>query len=226
VTDESKRIRARTATRATDKPGGRARQDAEQVREQIIDAFSAKAKRVGLRGIMMVELASELRMSASTLYKHFPSKESLTLTCVERWVDELAAADAARYDRNDSRDGFERFTAWLDAWATAVAAVSPAFVQDLQSDYPAAWKRFRKISADRSARGAALLKSLLKPELDERVALSILDLIVTTVQRPEFAERLGVTRREAIRSAVSIWASGAINRRGKVKRMRASSAKD
>jgi len=198
----------------------RARVDADHVRERVLDTFSAKAKRVGVRGVMMAELAAELRMSATTLYKLFPSKEALALACVERWVDELAAAEAARPDPKTPRDGFDQFTHWVDAWAAANAKLSPAFVRDLQSDCPAAWQRFRTIAQDRSARGAALVRPLLKSELDQGVALAVLDLIVTNVQRIEFAERLGVTRREAIRSGVSIWASGALDRRGKLRSVR------
>ena len=44
-----------------------------RVRERILAAFSAKAKRSGIRAVVMGELASELRMSAMTLYKHFAS---------------------------------------------------------------------------------------------------------------------------------------------------------
>jgi AcrR family transcriptional regulator len=50
-----------------------------RVRERILQAFSEKAKRSGLRSVVMAELASELRMSAATLYKHFSSKEELVL---------------------------------------------------------------------------------------------------------------------------------------------------
>ena len=62
---------------------------AERVRERILQAFSQKAMRTGLRSVVMGELASELRMSASTLYKYFSSKEELVLVLVERWVMEL-----------------------------------------------------------------------------------------------------------------------------------------
>jgi AcrR family transcriptional regulator len=179
------------------------------VRERILDAFSQKAKRIGIRGVMMAQLASELRMSATTLYKQFPSKEALTIACVERWVDELAAAEAARPDPKAKRTGLDQFMHWLDAWSSANAELSPAFARDLQSDYPKAWKRMRKIAQDRSARGVALVRPLIRSEIDQRVALALLELIVTRVQRPEFAARLGISRKEAIRGALRVWATGA-----------------
>jgi AcrR family transcriptional regulator len=172
---------------------------------------------------MMGELATELRISASTLYKQFPSKEALALACVERWADEFAAATAAGDNPEDKRDGFAQFMHWVDAWADAHAALSPAFAHDLESDYPAAYRRFRAIVQQHKQRGASLLRPVLKPDIDARVALAVLDLILTTVLRPEFADRLRISRHAAIRSAVSIWAGGAVSRRGKLRSLEGGS---
>jgi AcrR family transcriptional regulator len=205
---------------ASEKSGRRLRAAPEQVRQQILDAFSVKAKATGIRAVMMGELASELRISASTLYKQFPSKEALTLACVERWADELAAADAASDNPKAKRDGFEQFMHWIDAWADAHAALAPEFARDLKSDYPAAWQRFVEIVRLRKQRGAALLRPVLKPELDERVAFAVLNLILNSVLLPEFADGLHISRRDAMHSAVSIWAGGAVNRGGKLRTLR------
>jgi AcrR family transcriptional regulator len=198
----------------------RARALPEQIRQRIVEAFSEQAKANGLRGVMMGELASELRISASTLYKHFASKEALALACVERWADEFAASDAVADNPHHKRDPFEQFAHWLDAWADAHAALSPAFVRELESDCPAAYQRFRTVVEQRKREGAALLRSELKPELEQRVAFAVLDLILTTVVRPEFADRLRISRHDAIRSAVTIWAAGALDRRGKLRALR------
>lgn len=199
----------------------RTRGQSDQAAEHILDAFSARAKRAGIRAVMMVELAAELRMSASTLYKRFPSKEALVLASVDRWADELAAAEAARRAAGPPvRDAFEQFMHWVDAWADANAAISPAFIRDLQSEYPSAWRRFREVVRQRQEQGAALLRPVLKPELDERVALAVLKTILYGALQPEFAAPLGISRREALRSAVSIWAGGAVDRRGKLRALR------
>jgi AcrR family transcriptional regulator len=192
----------------------------DQVSKQILDAFSARAKHVGIRGVMMVELATELRMSAATLYKRFASKEALAMACVDRWAHELGASEAARRDPSGRRVGFEQFMHWVDAWAEANAALSPVFRRDLESDYPVVWRRYRQVVTERKKRGAALLRPLVKSELDKDVALAVLDLIFTAVLDPEFADRLRVSRHDAIRMAVSIWAGGALERRGKLRALR------
>jgi AcrR family transcriptional regulator len=193
----------------------RTRVDPEHVSAQILDAFTVKAKRIGLRALIMTEFATELRMSASTLYKLYPSKESLAAACVDRWADELAAAEATRRNLRAPKpagDGFDHFMLWVEAWADANAALSPAFTRDLRSDYPSVWRRYREIIDERKRSGAELLRPLLKPDVDERVALSLLDHVFRIVLDPEFADRLHVSRREALRSAVSIWAGGALAR--------------
>jgi AcrR family transcriptional regulator len=205
----------------TQRKGGRRQRGApDQVRAQILDAFSAKAKHVGLRGVMMADLATELRMSAATLYKRFPSKEALAVACVDRWANELGAAEAAKRDPKASRGGFEQFMHWVDAWTEANAELSPVFRRDLQTDYPAVWQRYREVVNERKKRGAALLRPLVKRELDKELALAVLDLIFTTVLRPEFADQLRVSRHDAIRMAVSIWAGGALDRSGKLRAIR------
>jgi AcrR family transcriptional regulator len=197
--------------------GRRTRTAPDEVRTRILDAFSARAKQVGIRGVMMAELAGELRMSAATLYKQFPSKEALAMACVERWANELGAAEATKHDPMHPRDGFEHFMHWIDAWAAANASLSPVFRRDLETDYPAVWGRYREIVKERKVRGAALLRPLLKPELDKKVALAVLEVIFTAVLRPEFADGLRVSRHDAIRTAVTIWASGALDRGGKLR---------
>jgi hypothetical protein len=93
----------------------------------------------------------------------------------------------------------------------------------LRTDYPAVWRRYRQIIDQRKGEGAAMLRPQLKPDVDERVAFALLDRIFSIVLDPAFADRLRVSRREALRSAVSIWAGGALarsERTAKVVRLR------
>jgi len=106
---------------------------------------------------------------------------------------------------------------WIDAWADANAAISPAFLRDLQSDYPTVWRRYRQVIAERKRQGMVLLRPLLRPEVNDRVAFSLLNHIFSLVQDPDFADQLNVSRREALRGAVSIWAGGALLRAPKLK---------
>ena len=193
-------------------------EDAARVRDRILVAFSSKAKRSGIRAVVMGELASELRMSAMTLYKHFASKDELVSAMVDAWALELAAIDALDLGRVDDCDAaLERLLAWADAWTASLANVSPAFFKDLHRDHHESWERFNAQIEDRKAAAAPLLGPFLRADLNPAVALLMLDYLVTHVADPRYAEHLGVSRREAVRTAVSIWGDGALRERTKLR---------
>jgi AcrR family transcriptional regulator len=192
--------------------------EATRVRERILVAFSSKAKRSGIRAVVMGELASDLRMSAMTLYKHFASKDELVSAMVDAWALELAAIDALDLGRVDDCDAaLERLLAWADAWTASLANVSPAFFKDLHRDHRESWERFNAQIEERKAAAAPLLGPFLRPDLNPAVALLMLDYLVTHVADPRYAEHLGVSRREAVRTAVSIWGDGALRQRTKLR---------
>jgi AcrR family transcriptional regulator len=195
-----------------------AAQDAERVRDRILAAFSAKAKRSGIRAVVMGELAAELRMSPMTLYKHFASKHELVSAMVDAWALELAAIDALDLGRvEDCTAALERLLAWADAWTASLSHVSPAFFKDLARDHPECWERFNAEIDARKRAAAPLLGPFLRADLAPTAALLMLDHLVTQAANPRYAERLGLSRSEAVRTAVSIWGGGALSQRPKLR---------
>jgi len=196
---------------AKDSVPARGARDTARVRERILASFSTRAKRSGIRAVVMGELASELRMSPMTLYKHFASKDELVSAMVDAWALELAAIDALDLGHvGDHAEALERLLAWADAWTAALADVSPAFFKDLHRDHPECWARFNAQIEARKAAAAPILRPFLRPELPAGAALLLLDHLATWAADPRYAERLGVSRREAVRTAVSIWCGGAL----------------
>jgi AcrR family transcriptional regulator len=201
----------RTSTKAKKAP--EIDEESTRIRSRILAAFSAKAKRSGIRAVVMGELASELRMSPVTLYKHFASKNELVSAMVDAWALELAAIDALDLAKIDEGgDALARLLAWANAWTSSLAHVSPAFFKDLNRDHPEHWQRFQDQIEARKVAAAPILRPLLRAELDPTVALLMLDHLVMWASDPRNAERLGVSRHEAVRSAVSIWGSGALQK--------------
>jgi AcrR family transcriptional regulator len=208
----------RAVRKTAAKPRNAAAPDAERVRDRILVAFSSKAKRSGIRAVVMGELASDLRMSPVTLYKHFASKDELVSAMVDAWALELAAIDALDLGHiADCDAALERLLAWADAWTASLSNVSPSFFSDLSRDHPECWQRFQKQIDARKWAAAPLLSPFLQPELNANVALQMLDRIVTQAADPRYAERLGVSRREAVHTAVSIWCGGALTQAPKLR---------
>ena len=187
-----------------------------EARERILQAFSERATRSGIRSVVMSELASELRMSPNTLYQHFPSKKDLVTALVKRWAQEVGASEAGVVEVAASRGAVESMARWAEAWSDSVARYAPAFWEDLRRDHPEASSIFRKEIRRWKELGAAQLRPHLLPDLHPEVALAILDLILTRASDPRFSEQLGTTRRESIRTAIGIWARGSLRNRGKL----------
>jgi AcrR family transcriptional regulator len=185
-----------------------------RVRERILLAFSTKAKRFGIRAVVMGELASELRMSAMTLYKHFASKDELVSAMVDEWALELAAIDALDWAKvDDCSSALEVLLTWADAWTASLGKVAPAFFSDLNRDHPDAWERFNALISERKQVAAVILRPFLRPDVNPAIAFLILDTLVTQAASPRFVEQLGISRREAVRTALSVWGGGALVQR-------------
>jgi AcrR family transcriptional regulator len=184
--------------------------EAERVRERILVAFSSKAKRSGIRAVVMGELASDLRMSPVTLYKHFASKDELVSAMVDAWALELAAIEALDLGHmTDRESAHDRLQVWAEAWTSSLSHVAPSFFRDLHRDHPECWRRFQSQIDARKWAAAPILRPFLRADLNPNVALQMLDRLVTEAADPRWAERLGVSRREAVHTAVSIWCGGA-----------------
>ncbi|MCW5828438.1 MAG: TetR/AcrR family transcriptional regulator [Deltaproteobacteria bacterium] len=186
----------------------------DPVRERILAAFSAWARRSGIRSVVMGELATRLRMSAMTLYKHFASKDEIVNTMVDRWADELAAINALEWDKvKDGKSALETLLRWSDAWTASMSAVSPVFFEDLRRDYPDAWARFQGLIIKRQLDSAPYFIPLLRKDINPMVSLRLLNRLVMLAADPAFGERFGISRQEAVRTALSIWGGGALKER-------------
>ena len=89
----------------------------EDTRTAILDRSVALATQVGLEGLTIGRLATELHLSKSGLFAHFRSKEALQIqvldAAAERFVDEVVKP-AVREPRGEPRVRalFDRWLAW------------------------------------------------------------------------------------------------------------------
>ena len=146
-------------------------------------------------------------MSASTLYLHFSSKEQLVNAMVQRWSAELRAEEAIIRDMR--KPALERFLLWVEAWSRMPVEYSPAFWRDLRNDYGAAWDRLQKDLTRRKQEGAARLLPDLRTDLNPRVSLAVLELILTRVSDPRFRTDRKSTRLNSSHSKQSRMPSSA-----------------
>ena len=190
---------AKTARKRAPRTSRKADETPAQVRERILRTFSAKARRSGIRSVLMGELASELRISPMTLYKHFESKDDLVSATVEAWAYEITALQV--------------LLSWADAWTAILAEVSPAFFEDLKRDHPEEWRRYRRVLNDRKLVAAKHLRPFLREDVHAATVFRMLDALVLQAASPRFVEKVGTSRKAAMRAAISLWGGGALRER-------------
>jgi AcrR family transcriptional regulator len=210
--EDSRMASRRNGTRTPASQAGEP--DKSPVRGAILAGFSYRARRSGIRAVLMVELASELRMSPMTLYKHFASKDELVSEMVDAWAIELAAINALEWERAvDCNSALEVLLSWADTWTAVLSDVSPAFFRDLRRDHPDAWKRFHSLIDDRKAIAATHLTPYLREDVPPGAMLLMLDKLVQQAADRRFASQLGISRRDAVRAALALWGGGALRQR-------------
>jgi len=178
----------------------------------VLDAFEARASVVGIKAVVMAELAAELRMSTKTLYRLYPTKADLVDALVGRWVQTLVEEQEARI--NASSDPLERLKAAAHTGLAHIDRFCPTFWADLRRDYPQQNGVFLASVTGAFGRASEWIAQELRPGLSMGVAGPLLMTSIRQASDPEFCERAGVTRRDAVDAAIDIWAGGALRPTG------------
>ena len=90
------------------------RADAVRNRERIADIARQLFREKGYDAVSMDEVAKRAEVGVGTLYRHFPTKESLYDAAIQAWVETVtAAAEKALASEGSARD---RLLAWFDAY--------------------------------------------------------------------------------------------------------------
>lgn len=180
----------------------------------VLDAFEARAALVGIKAVVMAELASELRMSTKTLYRHYPTKADLVDALVARWVQTLVEDQEVRI--NDASDPVERIKAAAHTGLAHIDRFCSTFWSDLRRDYPEQNGVFVIAVTGAFGRAGEWIARELRPGLSMDVAGPLLMGSIRQAADPEFCDRAGVTRREAVDTAIDIWAGGALRPGGRL----------
>lgn len=190
-------------------PSARRREPDPGARGRILDAFAARARRGGIRAVVMGDLARELHMSKKTLYQHFESKDALVLALVEDWGRRLV--DGQRAIETSARSPMEFFRDLASLVVEARSRFSDAFWAEVQRDHPAAHARFaRYLEASRRATRERVARHL-RAGVERELALEFLNACVVRASDPGLQSRLGLGLPETLLAGLDVWARGALD---------------
>lgn len=173
---------------------------------QIVEAFSRRAHKVGIRSIGMSDLARELRISTKTLYKYFHNKEEIVHELVVRWESRIHKP-ISYY----GTDLVEILRYWVKVWVENDAQFSTAFWTDLKSDYPQLYKVYVDSLYNRMEVMKARITPYLKTGINHEFAWSSYFILMTAAAQPKTFEKLGMTREQCVYAAFDFWMNGAVD---------------
>lgn len=176
-------------------------------RLEILRTFSERARRLGIRSIVMSELCSDLGVSKKTLYRYFSSKEEMVEAVMERWENRLKSPDDPIAHPPDGNP-INALKAWIERWSSTDANYSDVFWHELERDYPALYARYRHALRERSAEVRRLLSPMLRPGISDEFALQSYWALVDGAKQAAFADAVGMTRKQAMLTALDVLLRG------------------
>jgi AcrR family transcriptional regulator len=182
-------------------------------RELILDAGFALFRQHGIRRVTMDELARQLRISKKTIYRHFPDKAAMVRACADRIVATVLPTVLGAF--TSTGPVRERLALVMKTLSAIPRLVTPEFVADVRTDYPAVWEyidarrhavvaNIDRLFADGVASGE------VRPEINPAVARRVVLAILEQVMVPEVMASGEFTMAEAFSTISTMVTRGVL----------------
>lgn len=142
--------------------------------ERLLDRLEDLYLREGFRGVGVGELAARLRCSRRTLYELAPSKESLFLLVLDRFLARIRTLGQERVEAE--RDLARRIEALLEPGITETRRASEAFSADVAAFAPA-----RQLMDDHQRRRMEMLREVVEEGSRRGIFRGVHSLLVAEV---------------------------------------------
>ncbi|QRN97215.1 TetR/AcrR family transcriptional regulator [Archangium violaceum] len=186
--------------------------EADEARARILEKAEQTFLTHGYSRVTMDDIATELRMSKKTLYRHFSSKEQLGAAALEasmsRFGEKLEALLAD--ERLDFGERLEHFARALAGRYASAATV----LRDLQRDAPALWQRLLELRRESvQARFGAFLASgvqagAIRSDVEPRLVLRMVITLVDQLMRPDVLAELELSAEQVFPSMLGVILDG------------------
>jgi AcrR family transcriptional regulator len=172
--------------------------------ELILDAFANRARRLGIRAIIMEDVARDLGMSKKTIYLYYRSKEELVERLVQRWHKRL---DTPIPDG----DPVDIMREWVTRWNDNNERYSPEFWRELATDYPRLQSAYLEHVAAKKKLLARKVNPLIKPGIKPRFAWECYSAMLDAARNPAFQQAVGLSKQDALMATLDVWIGGVLD---------------
>ena len=180
---------------------------------RIIEAATDRFMIAGIYKVTMDEIASDLRMSKKTVYKFFPSKETL-LKAIVHTMTRMVEAKVQGIVSSD-KPIEEKLTTLLEFVGKQMRRFSRPFMTDVQRFAPALWKeietfrRERVLSQLQQMFRQAKKEGVFREDLDPDLFFLVLGTIIQGIMNPQVLSQQPFSAEEAFKGIFRILYEGA-----------------
>jgi AcrR family transcriptional regulator len=202
--------------------------DDDATRRRILEAARARFLRFGLTPVTTDAIASSIGISKATLYKYFPSKDSLFREVIFQLLGEIeAGVDAIVADR--SRDFAGRLAALMSYMGMRLTELGGIISVDMQRSAPGIWVDFKTFRRERIFAKLSLLldegrtQGVFRRDLNKDYLILVYASIIEQVINPAALAPFSISLSEAFRMIVSVMLEGILTEKGRAGFSRARS---
>ncbi len=186
--------------------------EADDARTRILEKAEQFFLTHGYSRVTMDDIATELRMSKKTLYRHFSSKEELGEAALEASFARISAElDGIILD--ERLDFGERLRLFLRTVADRYAS-GASVLRDFQRDAPNLWQRLQQLRRESvQARFGALLAAgveagAFRADVEPRLVIRMVLTLVDQLLRPDVLAELELSAEQLFPSMMGVLLDG------------------
>jgi AcrR family transcriptional regulator len=187
-------------------------------REKIIEFAQKKFFAEGFYKTTMAEIASDLRMSKKTIYKHFSSKEELVIETTSDFRKKMAAKIKIIFQNNDN--AVIKFTKLINHLAKMTTQISDKWIDDLSKHLPKVWESIDRFRTEMMLKNLSRLIEQGKNEglfvdIPGDIIVPVILNAVRSIVNPDFIMNSSYSIKQAINFTFQILLNGILTEEGK-----------
>lgn len=186
-------------------------------RDRIFLHIKTLFLREGFNKISMDEIASELKISKKTIYKHFPSKDFIVNAIVEGLMKSLQGKLEEIFNSNS--DSVEKMIRIYQLIGQFLLEVSDRWINDLRIQQPLLWERVDEFRTNKLNRSfSSIIEKGKSEKLIKNYPVDLLVMLLTSLLRGVINNQLILKSRfsyhDAIETSLEVLFNGILTNKG------------
>lgn len=186
-------------------------------RDRIFLHIKTLFLREGFNKISMDEIASELKISKKTIYKHFPSKDFIVNAIVEGLMKSLQEKLEEIFNSNS--DSVEKMIRIYQLIGQFLLEVSDRWINDLRIQQPLLWEKVDEFRTNKLNRSfSSIIEKGKSEKLIKNYPVDLLVMLLTSLLRGvtnnQFILKSRFSYHDAIETSLEVLFNGILTNKG------------